>query len=198
MLHYDSVLARTLFQHTAARRRLTAAFRCRAAGRSFNTQPPEGGWVSDVHFVPLSQVSTHSRPKAAVGTLKSIVGFSVFQHTAARRRLHHQRPDPSPGGRFNTQPPEGGCISKYALKGAENVSTHSRPKAAGVKKSPRNSVVWFQHTAARRRLPQQHPRAGAIHRFNTQPPEGGWTFYVIDDSKTMFQHTAARRRLVPF
>ena len=119
-------------------------------------------------------VSTHSRPKAAVGTLKSIVGFSVFQHTAARRRLHHQRPDPSPGGRFNTQPPEGGCISKYALKGAENVSTHSRPKAAGVKKSPRNSVVWFQHTAARRRLPQQHPRAGALHRFNTQPPEGGW------------------------
>ena len=55
---------------------------------------------------------------------------------------------------FNTQPPEGG----WALVGEDAlnelvVSTHSRPKAAGL-------------------------RAGAAKpdskRFNTQPPEGGW------------------------
>ena len=32
------------FQHTAARRRLADFYRCRLQSRSFNTQPPEGGW----------------------------------------------------------------------------------------------------------------------------------------------------------
>ena len=38
-----------LFQHTAARRRLVqtwSLFECLAEG--FNTQPPEGGWVSPI------------------------------------------------------------------------------------------------------------------------------------------------------
>ena len=75
-----------------------------------------------------------------------------------------------------------------------DVSTHSRPKAAG---SHAFSSVYtglaFQHTAARRRLGVtrktqnielsfQHTAAGSIVRmsrplktgFNTQPPEGGW------------------------
>ena len=37
----------------------------------------------------------------------------------------------------------------------DNVSTHSRPKAAG---------TGFSH------------RDFALHSFNTQPPEGGWFF----------------------
>ena len=153
VLHYDSVLARTLFQHTAARRRLTAAFRCRAAGRSFNTQPPEGGWVSDVHFVPLSQVSTHSRPKAAGGMYRPMMAAmgvsthsrpkaaeywyaptlpaTLFQHTAARRRLSKTKIFGRKNKRFNTQPPEGGCPSSIRVPGRYIVSTHSRPKAAG-------------------------------------------------------------------
>ena len=34
--------------------------------RSFNTQPPEGGWFGEL-FTPVEEdrVSTHSRPKAA-------------------------------------------------------------------------------------------------------------------------------------
>ena len=78
----------TKFQHTAARRRLgfsilTNTFnvavsthsRPKAAGRhlrllanrplSFNTQPPEGGWVEKYKGIPPYKVSTHSRPKAA-------------------------------------------------------------------------------------------------------------------------------------
>ena len=76
-----------------------------------------------------------------------------FQHTAARRRLVER----AHGGHrrdigFNTQPPEGGWQPHRAPQGAQKVSTHSRPKAAGSKPSNPASWCWFQHTAARRRL----------------------------------------------
>ena len=54
------------------------------------------------------------------------------------------------------------------------VSTHSRPKAAAKPPTTITTKMWFQHTAARRRLPD----------FNRQ-----------FDPITKFQHTAARRRL---
>ena len=78
-----------------------------------------------------------------------------------------------------------------------DVSTHSRPKAAGTKKQRKNRPSMFQHTAARRRLVDEaqipaefmrvsthsRPKAAGSKRqyanagdvgFNTQPPEGGW------------------------
>ena len=77
-----------------------------------------------------------------------------FQHTAARRRLA--------GGRLLLQRP-------FA------VSTHSRPKAAG--------------------LPAPRTR-GTMCSFNTQPPEGGWQNICRRSCRQRrFQHTAARRRL---
>ncbi|WP_410000201.1 hypothetical protein [Neisseria sicca] len=77
-----------LFQHTAARRRLETAcrltrtrtrFQHTAARRRLDTQPPEGGWVKKfqhtaarrrlgqgrIYPANRSDVSTHSRPKAA-------------------------------------------------------------------------------------------------------------------------------------
>ena len=56
---------------------------------------------------------------------------------------------------------------------------------------------WFQHTAARRRLAMPICSAmSSINRFNTQPPEGGWTACRSTLlSLARFQHTAARRRL---
>ena len=78
----------------------------------------------------------------------------MFQHTAARRRL-----DPCPG-----------LDEKVG-----QVSTHSRPKAAGRwGRWSKSRKCRFQHPAARRRLGRQE----AILR------ESG-----------KFQHTAARRRL---
>ena len=59
----------------------------------FNTQPPEGGCAPQK--VPTHQregVSTHSRPKAAAysrGQVHSVI--SLFQHTAARRRLPRRK-----------------------------------------------------------------------------------------------------------
>ena len=130
--------------------------------------------------------------------------FSMFQHTAARRRLHkrpddktlhqkvstHSRPKAAAHGLiqlkrrrrgFNTQPPEGGCLKRLMNKRKELV---------------------FQHTAARRRLllvfciePGYHlvsthsrPKAAATSKvsarrsllgFNTQPPEGGCLWYAV-------------------
>ena len=78
----------------------------------------------------------------------------LFQHTAARRQLDTQI---TAFGicfaGFNTQPPEGSWLLQqlFGLPEAD-VSTHSRPKAAGsYHRSPRQHQQ-FQHTAARRQL----------------------------------------------
>ena len=87
-INHGNSLFFKMFQHTAARRRLETDFqglslpfavsthsRPKAAGgglarlrkrmASFNTQPPEGGWIDVSYSVYLYVVSTHSRPKAA-------------------------------------------------------------------------------------------------------------------------------------
>ena len=99
-----------------------------------------------------------------------------FQHTAARRRLvkwlgysclfclcfNTQPPEGGWAGRnaknggfrcFNTQPPEGGWSISLKLQDDFEVSTHSRPKAAGrIDMNITIQEMKFQHTAARRRL----------------------------------------------
>ena len=120
---------------------------------SFNTQPPEGGWRGDwspwTHAAvsthsrpkaagPISHrapngivVSTHSRPKAAGNNRYTLPSDLVFQHTAARRRLGCYMLALPDHACFNTQPPEGGWFVDQWNKDKQNVSTHSRPKAAG-------------------------------------------------------------------
>ena len=53
----------------------------------FNTQPPEGGWEHSGKFKTIFSVSTHSRPKAAGKAVINSARITLFQHTAARRRL---------------------------------------------------------------------------------------------------------------
>ena len=145
-------------------------------------------------------VSTHSRPKAAgIMNERSALKSTLFQHTAARRRLvlwaylqcayqcvsTHSRPKAA-GPRcrsqlsadkcFNTQPPEGGWTNPDNWVPRYLVSTHSRPKAAGQSNALRSSDTRSFNT--------QPPeggwltaigRIGAKKCFNTQPPEGGWS-----------------------
>jgi len=54
-------------------------------------------------------VSTHSRPKAAAMSYTDALLATLFQHTAARRRLLRNNQFRRLLRRFNTQPPEGGC-----------------------------------------------------------------------------------------
>ena len=77
---------------------------------------------------------------------------------------------------FNTQPPEGGWLVSEVQRFLSGVSTHSRPKAAG---------VYVDGCGFTRSC------------FNTQPPEGGWALFKSrNQTDVLFQHTAARRRLV--
>ena len=86
--------------------------------------------------------------------LDNAVAFILFQHTAAQRRL---------------------AIALCIIDIIIDVSTHSRPKAAGVQSSIRRTNHPCFNT--------QPPKGGwnsrryplrAKHRFNTQPPKGGW------------------------
>ena len=142
---------------------------------STHSRPKAAG--REVYRASLNMlVSTHSRPKAAGPTAaQAVIPTSLFQHTAARRRLGLKTParysgscfntQPPEGGWcrfepdyrcrqcFNTQPPEGGWIQEEAGWRVEcRVSTHSRPKAAGSLKGRKVVLKMFQHTAARRRL----------------------------------------------
>ena len=76
----------------------------------------------------------------------------AFQHTAARRRLGRPLWRILPKTGFNTQPPEGGWLDARGNGQSIAVSTHSRPKAAGLNTCLPKWRVMFQHTAARRRL----------------------------------------------
>ena len=83
-----------------------------------------------------------------------------FQHTAARRRLE---------------------ISFNIHFDYFQVSTHSRPKAAGhYRRHYRRHYGRFQHTAARRRLDDMIAENSDDEGFNTQPPEGGWLYVLLN------------------
>ena len=101
------------------------------------------------------RVSTHSRPKAA-GFRRPCVTkcLTLFQHTAARRRLEIVELRKIYTSLFqHTAARRRLALPKPPPNKPSKVSTHSRPKAAGRHRS--HSTVrqpLFQHTAARRRL----------------------------------------------
>ena len=149
-------------------------------------------------------VSTHSRPKAAgaalsnsicmvsgfntqppeggwVYTFTLLIAFPKFQHTAARRRLAGKTTTCSPSFSVSTHSrPKAAGLSIDTAAIFIPVSTHSRPKAAGCLQRSSIGVRQFQHTAARRRLGgrRQLPLRPA-QGFNTQPPEGGWALDLL-------------------
>ena len=93
----------------------------------FNTQPPEGGWLRVKIPVLDDMVSTHSRLKAA----GHCAGAFIFDFM-----------------RFNTQPPEGGWQCMPGGDASYEVSTHSRLKAAAQLRRETDEYILFQHTAA--------------------------------------------------
>ena len=100
---------------------------------------------------------------------------------------------------FNTQPPEGGWIQPHiARHAARRFNTQPPEGGWASNRKVSDDCLWFQHTAARRRLVDVNLRSLiGEHSFNTQPPEGGWGLPCVFLSPAcMFQHTAARRRLV--
>ena len=89
-----------------------------AAGRRpkycFNTQPPEGGWVFVVGVFDIDARFQHTAARRRLGSINS-------QHEAMPTVSTHSRPkaagdsgshSPKKSSSFNTQPPEGGWVSK--------------------------------------------------------------------------------------
>ena len=130
---------------------------CGCSGSLVSTHSrPKAAGCRAVAAHKLMRVSTHSRPKAAGSRAHtSAPRAKVFQLTAAQRRLGRRHSGNIAGSRFNSQPPEGGWATpsaallpstKFQLTAARRrlasiwapchrgifVSTHSRPKAAGV------------------------------------------------------------------
>ena len=123
---------------------------------------------------------------------------NLFQHTAARRRLARWL-----------------GVSGLIVK----VSTHSRPKAAGLPfVLPCLFVECFNTQPPEGGWKRIRVFNSLNKRFNTQPPEGGWAIQQqliglrlgfntqppeggccpkppAPPARLMFQHTAARRRL---
>ena len=87
-----ALLTRLSFQHTAARRRLACISLEVGVFISFNTQPPEGGWGRNPlcsHSVTVFQHTAARRRLGRQGLTKRQT--LRFQHTAARRRLENFR-----------------------------------------------------------------------------------------------------------
>ena len=144
-----------MFQHTAARRRLQRQSLCSRYASGFQ--------------------HTAARRRLPSGSCKREVD-KMFQHTAARRRL----PSDfviflSAYFCFNTQPREGGCLpSASHCSLVWGFNTQPREGGCQLLKPLKRFLNMFQHTAARRRLPEPE-RSLRTH--------------------SRFQHTAARRRL---
>ena len=86
----------------------------------------------------------------------------MFQHTAARRRL----------GMLLAGTPT-----------LQAVSTHSRPKAAGVVYNDFNTYITVStHSRPKAAGIGRFRRSAVRRRFNTQPPEGGWTKHQVNQT----------------
>ena len=167
-----------MFQHTAARRRLPRLkdFATIHNNVSTHSRAKAAARILKMH-IQLDNVSTHSRAKAAAqrsikncsdhgrfntqpregGCLKEdlfFIGWIVFQHTAARRRLRRRSRLYTLDKKFQHTAARRRLPLLKRLDARETqVSTHSRAKAAAFVKIIANfDQQKFQHTAARRRL----------------------------------------------
>ena len=142
------------------------------SSESFNTQPPEGGWVLICLSVSQFAVSTHSRLKAA-GTHQRFCNH--FLNVSTHSRLK------AAGKIFSN------------INGLLIVSTHSRLKAAGPTAiSQYHQTPVSTHSRLKAAGAKQEAEKVLVERFNTQPPEGGWIVNTrVDIRRCLFQHTAA-------
>ena len=217
-----ALVAYRMFQHAAARRRLDKFYLWAVKVNSFNTQPPEGGWISNTMSVYTSACFNTQPPEGGwFFTASMRLAFSWFQHAAARRRLGmpdmamptsvavSTRSRPKAAGKygtvlatlvsgFNTQPPEGGWFEVSSIF-FESSSFNTQPPEGGW-------MPYFMiHGGNNMVSTRSRPKAAGFllfgiqqisYCFNTQPPEGGWlNNQQTNHAELMFQHAAARRRL---
>ena len=97
-----------------------------------------------------------------------------FQHTAARRRLAYQKLIDDLQNVSTHSRPKAADRFNCQPYGFENVSTHSRPKAADrFNCQPYGFENVSTHSRPKAAVVANRLNNGAEFSFNTQPPEGG-------------------------
>ena len=97
--------------------------------RSFNTQPPEGGYGKSGCSCYTDQGFNTQPPEGGCGCLLQVSAISsMFQHAAARRRLGRTDGNHNRLRRFNTQPPEGGWLEALAFVVSHNCFNTQPPE----------------------------------------------------------------------
>ena len=180
----------------------------------FNTQPPEGGCIDSAPATFPNKVSTHSRLKAA-GSILGADGYwlAVSTHSRLKAAVHQSLGFPpseavsthsrlkaagaeagkeAPPDGFNTQPPEGGCMTCQDKIMRLIVSTHSRLKAAGYQVQSH----YYSHkvsTHSRLKAADQpvhfHCLLRSVSTHSRLKAAGA--FYYLCGGGFVFQHTAA-------
>ena len=174
---------RVRFQHTAARRRLAATGQAASTNASsFNTQPPEGGWGRLCpQYLERQGFNTQPPEGGWIPAPPTCAAQTTFQHTAARRRLAYadELTDLKPGVSTHSRPKAAGLVlMRFAFDSFLFQHTAAR-RRLGQNGRDRTGRLLFQHTAARRRLGICSKRKRPFNSFNTQPPEGGWMGRVL-------------------
>ena len=130
------------FQLTAARRRLRFKISPESIAVYVSTHSrPKAAAAPIRMLIAYPAVSTHSRPKAAAGRRGMTARQLPFQLTAARRRLPGRHRDSwwiCPAFQLTAARRRLHVIAAYHL-GLEDVSTHSRPKAAACGRDDANA-----------------------------------------------------------
>ena len=91
-IQLEAVAVRYLFQHAAARRRLGDKIHYFINIISFNTQPPEGGWLPSLWLTRHHRRFNTQPPEGGWAEgFKRAKESGKFQHAAARRRLDAAR-----------------------------------------------------------------------------------------------------------
>ena len=100
---------------------------------------------------------------------------------------------------FNTQPPEGSWGQSFDCAGFFEVSTHSRPKAAGRRRgTPHSAIAVSTHSRPKAAgVGYQSSSFGKIVSTHSRPKAAGYCNSCSACRKQTFQHTAARRQLGP-
>ena len=140
-------------------------------GTCFNTQPPEGGWTPALpHWVPIRGFNT--QPPEGGWALGRLSALSL--------------------NGFNTQPPEGGWLQLADFSFLLQSFNTQPPEGGWTNGSLTRSVrLWFQHTAARRRLANNDVASDIIIEVSThsRPKAAGFDGNTIGFSNEVSTHS---------
>ena len=144
----------------------------------FNTQPRGGGCTNKNNRPCYSSMFQHTAARRRLPSISTpfIFKTSVSTHSRAEAAATSASNISSNNKCFNTQPRGGGCFSQHTAINRATVCFNTQPRGGGCSCSPRQPT--------------------SCCRFNTQPRGGGCERNLWAELQyKRFQHTAARRRL---